>query len=319
MPHTGHTEPTPTISAYVSSLAQQGKEVIPGMPGTFWAQYESLAMMRIPDFVLSPPSPGEVERLLWRGRIAVATYLRHPDGSHPANAWLYVCRNKSYRIEDLCVAGRRDARRASRSLRIDFIDWPTVLEHGFPAYSQSRQRVGLSDDTLGHFQSRLTRFSGNSCHRAIGAWTENKLIAFMALIVVDDWVAIEGSFSTNDDRTLCPNDGLASFLLRYFLVERDFTTVTYGLSSIQELNQSGGLHTYKKKVGFEAHPVHRAFVLHPLVRPFANQLALKGANIIKHVFPRNRLVKKASGMLSLLVGGEPLMDSLAGSNVSRPN
>ena len=309
-----HTEQTATISAYVSSLVRQGRAVLPGMQGTFWAQYESLAMMRIPDFVVNPPSPGEVERLLWKGHMAVATYLRDPDGSHPANAWLYVCRNKSYRVEDLCVAGRRDARRANRALRIDFIDWPTVLEQGFPAYSQSRHRVGLSDDTWGHFQSRLTQFSRNPCHRAIGAWKENKLVAFIALIVVDDWVAIEGSFSTNDDRTLCPNDGLASFLLRYFLVEHDFDTVTYGLSSVQDLNQSGGLHAYKKKVGFEAKPVHRAFILHPLVRPFANRLALKGANAIKHVFPRNRLVKKASGMLSLLVDGEPLMDSLAGSN-----
>jgi hypothetical protein len=314
MLHHSHAEQAATLSAYVSSLVRQGRVAVPGRPGTFWAQYESLAMMRIPDFVLGPPSPGEVERVLWKNRAAVATYLRHPDSSHPANAWLYMCRNKSYRLEDLCVAGRRDARRANRALRIDFIDWPTVLEHGFPAYSQSRHRVGLSDDTQEHFRRRLTRFSCNPCHRAIGAWKEGKLVAFMALIVVDDWVAIEGSFSTNDDRALCPNDGLASFLLRYFLAERDFTTVTYGLSSIQELNQSGGLHAYKKKVGFEADPVHRAFVLHPLLRPFANQLALKGANIIKQVFPRNRLVKKASGMLSLLIGGEPPLEAVTEGN-----
>jgi hypothetical protein len=290
-----------TISSYGSSLARNDRHIIPGSSGTFWAEYESFAMMRIPDFCLTPPSPAEVERVLWKGRIAVATYLRQPGVSYPANAWLYVCRDKSYKLEKLNVAARRDARRANRSMEFGFVEWPVVLSHGFTAYSDSRQRVGLSDGTREHFQSRIQRFSSNPSHTAVGAWKDGLLVAFMALIVVDDWVAIEGSFSDNDHRTLCPNDGLANFVLRHFLMERGFETVTYGLSSVQELDQSGGLHTYKKKVGFEAIPVHRAFTLHPLLKPFANHITLASLKILKRLVPGNRLVKKAGGMLASLL------------------
>ena len=280
-----------------------------GAPGTFWVQYESFAMMRIPDFALDLPSPGELERVLRKGHSAVATYLRPPDASHPPNAWMYVCRDRGYRVENLTVAGRRDARRARRSLQFDFLDWHGILEKGFPAYRESRQRVGLSDGTWQHFESRIDTFSRNPSHCAVGAWMNDRLVAFMALIVVDDWVAIEGSFSTDGHRALCPNDGLASFVLHHFLRERGFTTVTYGLSSVQELNQSGGLHAYKKKVGFEAQPVHRVFAVHPLVQPLINHLTLGGANLIKQLFPRNRLLKKASGMLAslLMKNGSPVI------------
>ena len=301
MPYSGQA-PVATIFSYGSSLAQNNRHIISGSSGTLWTEYESFAMMRIPDFCLNPPPLSEVKSVLWKGRIAVATYLRQPDLSYPANAWLYVCRDKSYTLENLNVAGRRDARRANRSLEFGFIEWSTVLSHGVTAYSDSRQRVGLSDGTEEHFQRRIHRFSSNASHTAVGAWKDGLLVAFMALIVVDDWVAIEGSFSSNDHRTLCPNDGLANFVLRHFLVERGFETVTYGLSSVQELDQSGGLHTYKKKVGFEAIPVHRAFALHPLLKPFANQVTLASLRLLKQLVPRNRIVKKASGMLASLLG-----------------
>jgi hypothetical protein len=127
----------------------------------------------------------------------------------------------------------------------------------------------------------------------------------MTLVVVDDWVEIEGSFSADDSRTLCPNDGLAHFVLSHFLVTRRFNTVSYGLSSIQEAHQAEGLHNYKKKVGFDAQPVHRAFVLHPLLRPLANPLILRGARMVTKVLPQNRMIKKASGMLMTMLENRP--------------
>jgi hypothetical protein len=129
----------------------------------------------------------------------------------------------------------------------------------------------------------------------------------MAVIVVDDWVAIEGSFSTDNDRVFCPNDGLAHFLLRHFLAEGRSATVTYGLSSVQECDQCGGLHNYKRKVGFEAQPVHRAFVLHPMIRPFASPWALRSVKAIKEMFPGNRLVKKVGGVADMLLGNRALV------------
>lgn len=294
-----------TVDAYASAVAREGTRILTGFPGTFWIRYESYAMMRIPTFVLTPPLREELQRVLRDGWIAVVTYIVQPDESHPANAWLYVCQNKSYSLENLGVAARRDGRRAGRSLRIEFLDWPTVLAHGFTAFSETRTRVGLSDGTIAHFQDRFHRFSLNPFHCAVGAWKDDALVAFMSLSIVDDWVEIEGSFSQDGSRTLCPNDGLVHFVLNHFLVKRQLNTVSYGLSSIQDAHQAEGLHTYKKKVGFEPQPVHRAFILHPLLRLFANPLTLWGVKLLSKVLPQNRLMNKANGMLMTLVKSTP--------------
>jgi len=290
---------------YASALTRSGRRLLPGRPGTFWMSYESYAMMRVPTFALTPPSRDELRDVLRLSRSAVATYLLEPDESHPANAWLYICHDRSYCLENLSVAGRRDARRAGRSLRMEFVEWPTLMAHGFTAFSETRTRVGLSDGTFEQFQNRFRQFSLNPFHCAVGAWQDASLVAFMTLIVVDDWVEIEGSFSADGTRTLCPNDGLAHFVLNHFLVTRGFKTVSYGLSSIQDAHRVEGLHNYKKKVGFDAEPVHRAFVLHPLLRPFANPLILRGATTVTKMLPQNRMIKKASGVLVTLLENSP--------------
>jgi hypothetical protein len=213
---------------------------------------------------------------------------------------LYLCRDRSYDVSRLNAPGRRDARRAARMLRLAFVDWPTVLSEGGRAFADTRRRVGLSDGTPGHFRKRITRFSSNPSNVAAGAWNNNALVAFMTLTVVEDWVEIEGSFSTDEHRGMCPNDGLANFVLHHFLIERGATTVSYGLSSIQDMEPGGGLHGYKTKVGFEAKPVHRAFVLHPLLKPLAHP-ALHGIRLMRGVFPQNRMMKKAGGVLDILV------------------
>lgn len=290
------------LEQYAAANAQGGRRVIKGQGDTFWATYESCAMMRIPTFETTPPHPLELRKVFHESWSAMASYLIEPDETHPANAWLYLCEDTSYSLDRLGAGARRDARRAARSLRISFENWPTILSSGFKAFSETRSRVGLSDGTIEQFHERFRRFAENPFHQAVGAWKEDSLVAFMSLAVVDDWVEIEGSFSVNEGRSFCPNDGLAHFILKEFLGQARYRTVSYGLSSIQDDSEEDGLHNYKRKVGFEARPVHRAFVLHPWLRPFANTMARTGAQLASKAWPRNRFLKKAKGVLLSISG-----------------
>lgn len=291
-----------SIAEYVTELAKNGTPVMPGTSGAFWVGGEPGALMRIPTFCSASPALGEVRKVLWRGKAAVISFVIDPDKQNPPNAWLYICRDGSYSLHKLSKEARRDIRRAQRSLRIEPVDWPTLLNQGFLAYSDTRSRAGLSDGTYRHFRGRFERFSNNPGHYVIGAWREDALLAFMTLIVVDDWVAIEGCFSTSAHRDLCPNNGLAHYVLDYFLVQRGFRTVTYGISSIQKDSSESGLHFYKRKVGFEAHPVRRAFMLHPFLRPLANRITLWTMNSALRFRPADRRLLKAVGVLSSLLG-----------------
>ena len=186
-----------SISEYADWLARSGTSVLPGTGGTYWVGYETGALVRLPTFDLSRPQPGEIQRVLWQGRVGVAAYLLSPDDQHPANAWLYVCRDRSYSVENLSKPARRDIHRSQRNLRFGLVDWPTLLAKGLEAYADTRRRVGLSDGTRNNFMRRFETFSSNPAHHVFGAWNNDALVAFMTLIIVDSWVAIEGSFSAD--------------------------------------------------------------------------------------------------------------------------
>lgn len=268
----------------------------------FWERAQFGALTLRPEFLLHVPSRERTRSLFRETKAPLLSYVQPPDDDHPQNAWLYVCRDQEYSIERLGSRGRRDARRALRELRFAFIDEGTLLEHGEKAYCDTRTRVGISDGTPRAFVERFTGFAGNPAHQVLAAWKNDRLAAFATVVAVDDWLDIY-PYAAADYLSSCPVDGLITVLLGLFLTERKYRLVNYGLSSIQQETGAVGLHRFKKKVGFECLPVHRKFVFHPVVRPFANRLSLQILRVLTHVRPGNLAVRKAAGLIATHLGG----------------
>ncbi|MGH2506225.1 MAG: hypothetical protein ACRDHZ_02195, partial [Ktedonobacteraceae bacterium] len=119
--------------------------------------------------------------------------------------------------------------------------------------------------------------------------------------VIDDWAEF-GCYSADDLLQYRPNDTLMYSALSHYLIEQKLRLVSYGLSSIQAESNAVGLHKFKRKVGFEARPVHRAFIPHPLLRPFVNHLVLSGVNTVLRFRPTDRRLKKVGGTLEYMLG-----------------
>jgi hypothetical protein len=272
-------------------------------------RYETAALVRVPSFDTAPVSQQDARQLLWKSRTGVMNFLLEPDERHPANAWHYVCQDRTYALDKLVGEVRRHVRRAQGSLRIEPLEWEVLLKHGFRAYSDTRERLGLSDGSFAQFRQRFNSFSSYPGHYTVGAWSGETLAAFVTLIVVDDWVVMEGSFSATAELAQRPNNGLAHYVLDHFLVKRNFRTVSFGTSSIQESSQESGLHSYKIRIGFEAKPIHRAFVLHPLLRPLANPVTLWTMKAALRLNPGNRQLLKAIGAISYLLSAKRTVDA----------
>jgi len=164
----------------------------------------------------------------------------------------------------------------------------------------------MSDGTPEAFQRDFARIGRNPCYAIVGAWAGSFLEAFMTALVVDDWVYIN-TCAASDHLILRPVDGLIHFGLDYYLVQNRFHTVGYGVSSIQEVSKAETLDRFKKKVGFEARPIHRTFVFHPLLSPFANSLTLWGLRLGTRLRPGSRGLRKATGLLASYLGKQHLL------------
>lgn len=73
----------------------------------------------------------------------------------------------------------------------------------------------------------------------------------------------------------------------------------YGLSNFPFTRKVETLHKFKAKMGFQACPVHRCFVMSPLLRPFVNRLSWRMANGLQKLSPRNALLERMELVLRM--------------------
>jgi hypothetical protein len=239
--------------------------------------------------------------VLWQSPAALASYHVRPDEHHPTNAWLYVCNDPQYRLEKLSPAARRNVRRGLQEFRIERITADQLRSHGVQAVRDTRRRHGIENRTKVDFPQLAFRANCPG-QRFLGAWKDDQLAAYLSILEVEDWVEIRTCVSADKFLHLRPNDALLFFALSHYLVEKACGTVTFGSSSIQSDSHRAGLHAFKTKIGFEVHPVHRAFVFHPLARPVANRLTLSGVNAALRFLPGNLRLKKVRGVLECVRG-----------------
>lgn len=290
-----------TSQEYVDGLHRRGARAYLRHGRGFWLVSERLGLERYPQTCFDVPPSDYLRSLFWRSRCLVASYVLPPDEAHAANSLLYVCRDRGYCLERLSSPARRDARRALRAFRYEFLEPHVLLAHGANAYCDTRARVGLSDHTEQHFRNRTSSLIGVPGHVFVGAWCGDELAAHMYLQMVDDWVEI-AAYAANEHLRSCPNNGLVHFALDYCLAQGRCREVIYGLSSIQQMGSGTSLDYFKKKVGFEAQPVHRAFAFHPLVRPLINPLTDWTIRGCLKFFPKSRILRKASGVVANCLG-----------------
>jgi hypothetical protein len=289
------------LNEYLLAVRQAGGCIFPAGLDGFWMKSELRCLTRRPDHLLEPVPVKQVERLLWRSRLPLASYARHPDSEHPANAWLYLCRDPDYDKEKLDRDERRKIRSAQRVFRFEFLDHPTLVEHGTAAFCDTRARHGLANATPHSFRTMVEAQASQPGRRVVGAWSGSELAAFFTLEVIDDWVDLF-PYAANAHLRSRPVNGLMDFVLDYFLTQRHARYVSCGLSSIQESSKADTLHRFKRDVGFETIPVHREFVFHPLLAPLANRATLWGLRSLRAIRPGSSAIRKATGVLATYLG-----------------
>src|SRR5262249_45595707 len=297
--------PAATLEEYVAGLRAAGVGVVQGCSGSYWVSFADRVVRRVPNFDLSVPRPGEVDAALAATGGLVASYVTEADWRHRGNAWLYLCTDGSYSLGDRCPAMRRNVRRAMREFVIRPTSPAELIAHGGPAFCDTRRRNNLADGTLEVFRRVFEHHVGSAGRAYLGAWRDGQLAAFVSIVRADDWAEL-GSSSMDSMLRYRPNDALLWFALSKCLAIDRCRVVSYGLSSIRSDDRAAGLHRFKLKIGFQPKHVHRAFILHPAVRPFANRLTLSATysavEAVLRVQPRSRRLQKLAGMLCCLLG-----------------
>lgn len=133
--------------------------------------------------------------------------------------------------------------------------------------------------------------------------------SWMSLLLVDDWVVIEAVRSETSMLGLCPNNILLYEVTRRLLVEEKRAYISYGLSSLQVQANGLSMHKYKTRMGYEAIPMHRHFVVRPIAWPsMATRVGSWGLELASRMMPAKENLRKIAGVSRILSGrlAEPL-------------
>ncbi len=304
------------LNEYCEHLRAAGTKVLAGSEDTLWASTRSFVMQRRPFFALHVPSKQEIQAVFSESRAALLSFTTSSSDfprllssdSAPGPAWgvpsyLYICSDPEYSQQKLSQSARSHIRRSLNEFEIRFVAPAELLKLGSKAYCDTRTRFGLSQSTPQAFEA--TFCLAQSFRRYLGAFKDQQLAAFLAITEIDDWASIGPGYSVSELLALRPNNGLLFRALQHYLVEKKYRLVDHGLSNFPLTSKVETLHKFKVKMGFQAYPVHRRFVMNPLLRPFVNRLSWRMATGLQKLSPRNPLFEQMELVLRMALRTEP--------------
>jgi hypothetical protein len=237
----------------------------------------------------------------------VLSYVLDVGPDHPANAYLYACVDREFELKRLASSMQRAVRKGNRELALGPISLEQVFAYGEKAFCDMHRRNGIWGADAQQFHRQFRERPVSEGHVYFGAWKGNDLAAFFSVVEVEDWCEIDCSYSRDEYLPQHSNDALMYHVLYHYMRERGFRIVSFGFSSVERTGREAGLHRFKTKVGFSAIPVHRRFAVHPLLSPLVNRATLAAVNLSLRALPRNRVLKKASGLLHCMLDHNPML------------
>jgi len=298
--------PGGSIAQYVAFLNSIGTPATLSEDGrACWLSRQRGQLQRFPTECTTPPAEEEISDLLRRRGVWLVNYLLDEGPACPANCYDYLCSASDYQIANLDKHGRRDTRRGLRRFTVRLCRWEELIEHGYPASEDTAARHGYRPPSKASLD-RYARTHGASPFCDIwGAWRDDQLAAYMTVIKVDDFAEIDVARSRTDTLNDCPNNALSFAATQHLLHEEGRSYVSYGLSTLQVQANEFAMHKYKKRMGYEPVPRHRAFAMRPLLRPLLKTKAGSWAlERVAGMFPRRAGLRKAAGLSRLLSGRE---------------
>jgi hypothetical protein len=300
--------PGGTLSEYAAHLASRGLPCAVTASGTqVWTPGARGELVRFPLECTEEVDRSVRRSLLKRRGVWMASYLLeadHASGIVP-NCFDYVCRNSHYVIDTLPKNARRDIRRGQRSFEVRLCSWDELAERGFAAHADTAARHGYSAPPADEVRRMVNNWRESPCHEVWGAWQDDELSAWMVVVKIDDWGMINVVRSCTAVLKGCPNNAVLYEATRRLLAEEKRTYVTYGLSSIQVNVGELSMHKYKVRMGYEALPVHRRFVVHPVLRPLVTARPVAWSlERLAGIMPGNKNLRRLAGMARLVSGRE---------------
>jgi hypothetical protein len=297
--------PGGTLAEYAGRLKSQGVACALTAGGSqLWIPGARGELMRLPMTCSAAVESAAARDLLRLPGVWVLSYLVAPGPAERANCFLYVCRDAEYHMDRLRKNARKVLKRGLRNFVVRRCTWDEIAEKGYAAKAETDERHGYPPPPRESVPAFVGVRRHSPFHEAWGAWRGDDLAAWITLVKVDQWAEFEVAPSRTAAMPLAPNNILRYECLRSLLGDEKRSEVVTGVSAVRLGSDQRAMHEYNTRIGFEAIPMRRVFLPHPLLAPFLRpRLAYAMLRRLSAARPASALLAKAAGMAGVLSGG----------------
>jgi hypothetical protein len=252
--------------------------------------------MAVPDYAMPAPQPGELASLLRKTRRLALRYPSTHEGGIPSG--LYVCRDKSYSIENLSTRFRSSVRKGLDRCEIRPVERAELLTEGLQCNRDTMQRQGRFTAEFGE-PRKWGRFVDAAYQmpaiEVTGAFVDGRLGAYVVGCLDDGCYNLLYSYSLTHLRQYYLNHALYFRVMEFNLHRPSVHAVWCGPKTLLSEN---GLHDFKTRMGFNLEPHNVVVRLHPAIEPLAVQPAVGGMLRLLHKrWPENLRVARIEACL----------------------
>jgi hypothetical protein len=293
------------VDTFATWLRLQGYKIY-HTESSYWYNAGPRVLQAFPYDWLIQPSEAELQKLIIEHNILALRYstpLTAPEGI----ASYHVVLQNPYNINMLRAQARNGIQTGLKHCRIETIPLSRLADEGW----------GLQRDTLER-QNRLKSMDQKSWERicyaadglptfeAWGAIVDGNLAAAILTCQMGDVCYVPYALSLRKFLNFHVNNALFYKASCEMLAREGVNEIFYSLHS---LDAPESVNEFKFRMGFTAKPVRQRVVLHPLIKPFANDLAYQWLLSQLQRDSSQHIMAKAEGILRFYRQGKQSIDS----------
>jgi len=269
-----------------------------------WVDAGPRVYQAFPYHWLISPSEEEVAQLLSDHHAIGIRYSAPLNAKKGALSYHVVYQEAGYGLECLSKKARHDVERGASISIVQPISIQQLAKEGWELRQETLIRQGRQNVENREWWMKLCMSAeGLDGFEAWGAIAHNKLVAALFAFSCDDCFSILYQQSLTSYLPYGVNNFLAYSITREVLKRPGPPNLFYG---IQSLDAPSTVDSFKFRMGYAAKPIRQVVEFHPILKPFATPFSgtiLAGAH---KIFPSNRVLAKAAGMVQFYSRGMSL-------------
>jgi len=278
---------------------RQGHKVL-HTESSYWVNFGPGVYQAFPYHRLINSSDKEIAELFTSRQVIGIRYSAPLESNQGYTSYHVITNQKNYDISLLERRTRQNIRKGLKNFQVEQIPLSRLAEEGLHIIKDTvvrqKRHPNAREERWMDLCSAAYDLPG---FEAWGALVGNVLTGFLLTFQMEDWCYFLYQYSLSDFLSARINNALCYTVTKNFIDRPQIKSILY---TIESLDASDNVDTFKFRMGYVAKPVRQRIVFHPCLRFAMNGISCKVIDLLRRCRPHNSFFNQNRGHAAFLPG-----------------